>query len=537
MTIKIKLTLHDVLNSTNTIKSRINLIRHNKLTTELIFKTSFLDDLASVSERLYFLDHKLTKIPKCPCGKTMIYKKYTIGYKCPEWYCKAMVDKKTEKTKKTNLERYGAEHHMQSKEFKSKVDLTIMNKYGVENISQIDSVKKKKEETLLKNFGVSNPSHSKEILDSKKGTYGKRKGIKKERKQKIRPKITRNTLQSGFTRIMNNLYVDKILPNFTIDEYHGVGEKEYKFKCLGCNTELTATLLGDDKPICYVCNPLSVKNNGMSKPHYEIYQFIKSIYDDDILVNNRKIIQPYELDIYLPKLNIAFEINGEYHHREDAKGQFYHKMKFDRSSKIGINLFQFWVHEWEHNSSSIKSFISKKLNLINNEVLKNTTIKEIDYKIALSFISDNHFKKFADALETSYIGLLHNDTILTIMGFTNIGEKNYKIEYYYLNNTDYHHEEELLNYFNNKNNPDRALFSIDNRIATSLVDKINCEKLGSINPSYFLIHINSGSIENLSYLNHKTFDPSLTEYENIKNNGYDRVWDCGQTVWEWRKGE
>ncbi|QQV87837.1 hypothetical protein [Campylobacter phage CJLB-7] len=27
------------------------------------------------------------------------------------------------------------------------------------------------------------------------------------------------------------------------------------------------------------------------------------------------------------------------------------------------------------------------------------------------------------------------------------------------------------------------------------------------------------------------FDPNLTESENMKLNGYNRVWDCGQGVW------
>lgn len=33
----------------------------------------------------------------------------------------------------------------------------------------------------------------------------------------------------------------------------------------------------------------------------------------------------------------------------------------------------------------------------------------------------------------------------------------------------------------------------------------------------------------------KAFSPSLTEWENMKNNGYDRIWDCGNDVWIWNK--
>tara|TARA_R110002020_G_scaffold90534_26_gene220508 strand:+ start:59 stop:277 length:219 start_codon:yes stop_codon:yes gene_type:complete len=30
----------------------------------------------------------------------------------------------------------------------------------------------------------------------------------------------------------------------------------------------------------------------------------------------------------------------------------------------------------------------------------------------------------------------------------------------------------------------------------------------------------------------ESFDESLTEWENMKNNGYDRIWDCGNLKFE-----
>jgi hypothetical protein len=31
----------------------------------------------------------------------------------------------------------------------------------------------------------------------------------------------------------------------------------------------------------------------------------------------------------------------------------------------------------------------------------------------------------------------------------------------------------------------------------------------------------------------KTFDPNLSEWENMKMNGFDRIWDCGHSKWFW----
>ena len=33
-----------------------------------------------------------------------------------------------------------------------------------------------------------------------------------------------------------------------------------------------------------------------------------------------------------------------------------------------------------------------------------------------------------------------------------------------------------------------------------------------------------------------TFDSSLTEYQNMINNGYDRIWDCGNLKYEYDRG-
>jgi hypothetical protein len=33
----------------------------------------------------------------------------------------------------------------------------------------------------------------------------------------------------------------------------------------------------------------------------------------------------------------------------------------------------------------------------------------------------------------------------------------------------------------------------------------------------------------------ETFDPLKTEYENMLENGWDRIWDCGNAKFEWKK--
>jgi hypothetical protein len=46
-----------------------------------------------------------------------------------------------------------------------------------------------------------------------------------------------------------------------------------------------------------------------------LLNFIKNNYNGEI-ITNKKIIKPYELYIYLPELNIAFEFNGDRFHSD-----------------------------------------------------------------------------------------------------------------------------------------------------------------------------------------------------------------------------
>ena len=48
--------------------------------------------------------------------------------------------------------------------------------------------------------------------------------------------------------------------------------------------------------------------NGSSKQEYSLQQFIKSICNDQVFYNYRKLISPLELDVYIPSKNIAIAV-------------------------------------------------------------------------------------------------------------------------------------------------------------------------------------------------------------------------------------
>lgn len=90
----------------------------------------------------------------------------------------------------------------------------------------------------------------------------------------------------------------------------------------------------------------------------QLSKFIDSYYE--IIENSRDIIYPFELDIFVPELNIAFEFNGLYWHSDKFKNKDYHKHKTELCHEKGIQLIHIFEDEWFSNGN-IKNTIKNKL--------------------------------------------------------------------------------------------------------------------------------------------------------------------------------
>lgn len=73
-------------------------------------------------------------------------------------------------------------------------------------------------------------------------------------------------------------------------------------------------------------------NKYTSKKEKDLASYIKSIYNGTIIENDSSVVSNYnhrffELDIYLPDLNVAFDFNGTYWHSSKFKDVNYHHRK------------------------------------------------------------------------------------------------------------------------------------------------------------------------------------------------------------------
>lgn len=159
---------------------------------------------------------------------------------------------------------------------------------------------------------------------------------------------------------INGIFADptKIAPYATIKVWWKCKEKGHSYY-LSLNAK---------KNKCHKC-----WHGLASKEEKKIAEFIESIVGvDNVIRNDRKLINPKELDIYIPSLNIAFEYNGIYWHDkelylEDLKNnscKSSEMLKTKHCEIVKVELIHIWEDDWLENEENIKNFIHQQLTKI-----------------------------------------------------------------------------------------------------------------------------------------------------------------------------
>lgn len=125
-----------------------------------------------------------------------------------------------------------------------------------------------------------------------------------------------------------------------------------------------------------VCSHMLVKS--YSTPQLIIKNLTENLFGERCFYNYRKLITPYEVDVYFENLGVAFEYDGERWHRNDEIN------KFNLCEEQNVTLIT--IKETSRNyEMDIKNQLVGNLKLINSVTKKNITETdiisfEIDYK-------------------------------------------------------------------------------------------------------------------------------------------------------------
>lgn len=462
--------------------------------------------------------------------------KNTCSKNCSSIYRSTIVSKKMMETKK---EKYGEDWN----NYKKSLD-TKKKKYGTLNFTD------KANQTKLELYGTLN--FTEKANDTKMERYGtlnfwnKAEQTINDRYGSLSEVRTKHAFQ-----LLQHKYKDDVIFLFSEQEYLGVRfediDIEYSFRCVKCHNEFKDSIRLH-KPMCPKCYP-----KPRSKFQKEIKEYLLSLNENlQIYENNRKLIKPLELDLVLPEQKLAIECNGVFWHSElGGKDQKYHVFKTDACQLKNFRLIQIWETEWNDKKDIVKSILRSILKYnIQKIYARNCIIKHIDKNIADEFLTKNHLQ--GSDSSSIRLGLYYNEELVSIMTF---GKSRFDktIEWEMsrfcslLNTNIVGGANKLFKYFLKMYDPISIISYSDRRLFIGTVYQLLGMKFEHFtSPNYYYFDINKSPkiilYNRIKFQKHKlkklfpnTYDDAMTEWENMKENGYNRIWDCGHSRWIWKK--
>lgn len=373
------------------------------------------------------------------------------------------------------------------------------------------------DEVLLKHLDSFPETPKHKELDINRNTYCRRfgsweKALDKVKKQKIQYKIPKEIL---IKEIQDFYKYNGRAPVYT--------EMKHDFNTYALNF---GSFL---KAIEAAEIPLNERN--ISIPELEI----RELFPKDATFNDRSILEGKELDIVYK--NLAIEYNGLFWHSEARVGKYYHLEKTEKAFQKGYKLIHIFENEWLYKRSIVESRIN---NLLNRSTKLYARKCNILTDIPKDFLELNHIQ--GNAAASVRLGLEYNNEVVAVMTFSKSRfSKKYEWELVRfcnkLNIIVVGGASKLLKYFERTYNPKSIVTYADRRWSGGeLYETLGFEFSHASEPNYWYFKKNPILESRIKYQKHKLkdiledFDSTLTEVENMYNNGYNRIFDCGNLV-------
>lgn len=518
--------------------------------------------------------------PLCACGQPLSWhldkRKYRdyCSKRCTAIYTQA-------KIRDTHLRQRGVAHHSQTPGFKSKIAATSRARYGRDHYSQTDEYRQRVIATNSKNYGTAYPAQNELVKAKMRGSFIANLGVENPMQHpdiKQRQELT-NISRYGVANPLSSLTV-RSKAQATMLQTHGAAYalqvpkiaktaaikrrvnhySAYAYQRIHDPDWLSAEN-ASGKSISEIADELGISSSNLCKIFHrhglDIRKHFRSAMERDlsahletlgmrVVTNDRSVIRPFEIDLWLPDHRLGIELNGAYYHSEtQGKGPSYHLKKTQAAESRGIKLLQFFDWEVFSKQDVITDKIQHLLQLNHRINARSLRVIVPDSQMAWRFFESNHMQGGCFAAHTM---ALANDEgeILAAMSF---GKSRYNKRYRYemlrfasANGLAVRGAaSRLLQHFVNQHCvPGDKIISYCNRRWSEgqLYERLGFTRSHASPPSYYYIQRNgqyAGTRQQFqkhllpSKLDH--FDPNRSEIENMQANGFTRVWDCGQIAY------
>jgi len=276
---------------------------------------------------------------------------------------------------------------------------------------------------------------------------------------------------------------------------------------------------------------------------HEIHEYIKSL-GVTTKQNDRTIIAPLEIDITISEAELGIECNGLFWHCDLYKDKNYHLNKTKLMNDVGYDLIHISESDWEFKRDIIKNLLAIRLGKIEEKIpARKCKVVILDNAEAKPFLEKAHLQ--GNSMQASYrIGLTIDDELVSVMTFS---KPRFSKKYDY----------ELCRFANKLNVVVQGAFQ---KLLTHFIKQVDFNTIVSYcDISYFSgkIYEQNGftkshhSAPNYKYFKPKerilesrnkyqkhklskilkNYDSDVSEYQNMLNNGFLRIWDCGNDVY------
>lgn len=272
----------------------------------------------------------------------------------------------------------------------------------------------------------------------------------------------------------------------------------------------------------------------------ELFAFIKGLCSDTIQ-SDRSVLGGRELDVLVPSLKIAFEMNGLYWHSELVRGSPKHMLwKQQHAYKLGYRLFHVFEDEWLYKQDIVKSRIKAILGKLDIKLdARKLTLCGLSNREKRQFLEVNHLQ--GDDIAGIRYGLKTLEGALVACA-------TFKRTSYVKGGTGADYElsrlatlngcsvrgaaGKLINAFMTEHKPVRLISYADRRWSFGQVYESLGFKFESFSPpNYWYMHGYKDRKHRSGFMKHMLVTQghaaSKTEWEIMQELGYDRIWDCG----------